>query len=330
MGFLEGLIGLSLTIVTFARVVTLPNRDYGAETLLREDDFSMAGGRLYYLAQGANGKIVSMGPGGEGSRTILGNLNQWPDGIAVDKAAGHIYFTNMRPGSVNRVNMDGKNHTTIYRSSVFKVGKQLELVIEGGQKKLYWADREGQKIMRCNVDGSKVEILVDTSRDTCAGRECKNPVGVAVDRKGGWVYWTQKGAGGTGSIHRVPLNMQAGETAQNRRGKESLLKNLPQPIDLRWVDGLGLYWTDRGTQKGGNSVNKMDAASLSGRTQTAHRATVLVTGLKQGIGIAVDPASRRMWYTDLGGHVYAANLDGTGHRTIATGKGILVGIDYVP
>jgi hypothetical protein len=35
-----------------------------------------------------------------------------------------------------------------------------------------------------------------------------------------------------------------------------------------------------------------------------------------------------MYFTDLGGTVYASNLDGSQERAILTGQGILTGIAY--
>ncbi|KAF2666876.1 YWTD domain-containing protein [Microthyrium microscopicum] len=291
-----------------------------------------AGGMLYFLSQ-SKGAILSMSPTGGTPRTILsGLMTKGPDGITVDKAAGHIYFSNMRPGSIERVNIDGTGRKTIVDTGVFQVGKQIVLVLEDGVKKLYWCAREGQKVMRANVDGSSVEVVIDTSKDKCTGRECKNAVGVAVDTKNGWVYWTQKGAGGTGSIHRAPTKLQAGQTAASRSDIQVVLDKLPEPIDLRWVDGYGLYWTDRGHAEGGNSVSRMQMGAdvQAGKAQFAVKPRPLVEGLNEGIGIAVDPVGQKMWFTELGGRIFQSNLDGTSKSVIATGQGILTGIDYVP
>jgi hypothetical protein len=290
-----------------------------------------SGPRLYYLVQGMNGRIASLSPSGGSPTTVLAGLRNTPDGIAVDKAAGYIYFSNMSPGSIMRTSINGTGLRTLV-SGKFRVGKQLVLVVEGGTKKLYWADREGMKVMRCNIDGSGVETVVDTSRDACTGAQCKHAVGVAVDERNGWVYWTQKGAGGTGSIHRAPTRVGPGEKLAARTGLQTILRGLPEPIDMRWVDGYGLYWTDRGHRAGGNSVNRMkfSAEAIAGKAQFPARPSTLVTGLTEAIGIAVSTAAGKMWFTDLGGHVYQANLDGSGKRTLASGQGIVVGIDYVP
>jgi hypothetical protein len=54
-------------------------------------------------------------------------------------------------------------------------GGQLTFYGQGG--KLYWTDREGMRVMRANLDGSKIETLVDTSHGdlrpgSMDGRRC--------------------------------------------------------------------------------------------------------------------------------------------------------------
>ena len=56
---------------------------------------------------------------------------------------------------------------------------------------------------------------------------------------------------------------------------------------------------------------------------------IVATHLMEGIGIALDPAHNRMFVTDLGGNIYVAALDGSGHRPIRALQGNLTGIAYV-
>jgi hypothetical protein len=48
----------------------------------------------------------------------------------------------------------------------------------------------------------------------------------------------------------------------------------------------------------------------------------------EGIGIALDPGGGHMFVTDLGGNVYAADLDGSNRREILLVQGNLTGIAY--
>src|SRR5260221_1986400 len=122
-------------------------------------------GLLYFL-DGSGGRILSVKPDGSDKKVIVTSAGPIPDGIVVDAEAGHIYWTNMgiptkNDGSIERVDLDGKNRTTIVPKGGTFTPKQLHLEKESG--KLYWCDREGMRVMRCNLDGSQIETLVDSS-----------------------------------------------------------------------------------------------------------------------------------------------------------------------
>jgi len=120
--------------------------------------------RLFFL-DASGGRIVSVNPDGSDKKVIVTAAGPIPDGIVVDAEAGHIYWTNMgnpirNDGSIERVDLDGKNRTTIIPEGATSTPKQLHL--EKESSKLYWCDREGMRVMRSNLDGSKIETLVDT------------------------------------------------------------------------------------------------------------------------------------------------------------------------
>ena len=146
-------------------------------------------GQLFFLDIGA-GRVLSANPDGSDLKTILNEGRKLPDGLVVDAAAGHIYWTNMgnpkrNDGSIVRSDLDGKNMVTIVPPGGTFTPKQLQLEKKSG--KLYWSDREGMRVMRANLDGSRVETLVDTSQgDARPGPDARKwCVGIAVDAKGG-------------------------------------------------------------------------------------------------------------------------------------------------
>jgi hypothetical protein len=51
-------------------------------------------GRLFFLDLGG-GRVFSSNPDGSDLKVIVNEGRRLPDGIAVDVAAGHIYWTNM-------------------------------------------------------------------------------------------------------------------------------------------------------------------------------------------------------------------------------------------
>src|SRR5205809_366274 len=98
--------------------------------------------RLYFL-NASEGRILSVNPDGSDKKVIFTG-GRVPDGIAVDVEASHIYWTNMgnpvkNDGSIERVDLDGKNHNTIVPEGGTFTAKQLHLEKESG--KLYWCDR---------------------------------------------------------------------------------------------------------------------------------------------------------------------------------------------
>ncbi|MFJ5678321.1 YncE family protein [Streptomyces sp. NPDC093097] len=286
--------------------------------------------RLFVLEASSGGRLFSVNPDGS-DKTFLVTGCRIPDGVAVDVAAGHLYWTNMgvppeNDGSIERVDMAGGNRKTIVPDGGTHTPKQLQF--ESAGRRLYWGDREGMRVMCCDLDGSRVETLVQTGEGEDDRRdETRWCVGVAVDPVGGHLYWSQKGPSdaGQGKILRAGIDLPAGEKATERSDIEVLFEGLPEPIDLELDHAQRmLYWTDRGDPPRGNTVNRAPVHPPDGR----HTSEILMTHLMEGIGIALDPDGGRMYVTDLGGSVYAAGLDGSDRQEVLVVQGNLTGIAH--
>ena len=296
-------------------------------------DKSTPSGRLFFLDIGG-GRVLSANPDGSDLKTIINEGRKFPDGLVVDAAAGHIYWTNMgnfkkNDGSIFRSDLDGKNLITIVPPGGTFTPKQVHLEKKSG--KLYWSDREGMRVMRANLDGSKVETLVDTSEgDPRPGPDARKwCVGIAVDTEGGKFYWTQKGPdnAGEGRISRANIEIPQGQSPANRTDIELLYENLPEPIDLDLdLANRTLYWTDRGDAPRGNTVNRAPMDRLPGNHKEPE---ILFTHLEEGIGLALDLKGGRMFITDFAGSLRSANLDGSNQKTLLFAEGNLTGIAYV-
>src|ERR1700733_1425278 len=73
--------------------------------------------RLFFLSA-SSGQVFSANPDGSNLKVIVSEGRRLPDGIVVDLAAGHLYWTNMgnpsaNDGSIERANLDGKNLTHV-------------------------------------------------------------------------------------------------------------------------------------------------------------------------------------------------------------------------
>ena len=288
-------------------------------------------GRLFFL-EASGGRIHSANADGS-DRKVIVTGGRVPDGIVVDVEAGHIYWTNMgvptkNDGSIERADLDGQNRKTIVPEGATFTPKQLHLEKKAG--KLYWCDREGMRLMRANLDGSKIETLVDPSKgETRPGTDqTKWCVGITVDPDRGQIYWTQKGPddAGKGRIFRAKIDIPEGETAANRTDIELLFDALPEPIDLELdLKSRLIYWTDRGDPPRGNTVNR---ASMDADFSKHPASDILLTHLMEGIGIALNFKGDRMFLTDLAGTIYSAKLDGTEKKPLLVAQGNLTGIAY--
>jgi hypothetical protein len=289
-----------------------------------------AGGRLFVLDLSA-GNILSMRSDGS-DRTVIVTGCRHPDGIVADVEAGHIYWTdmgvpNLNDGSIERADVDGRNRKTVVAEGGTFTPKQIHLDKKTG--KLYWSDREGMRVMRSNLDGSKIETLVQTGLGEADRRDARNwCVGIAVDAERGYIYWTQKGPddAGQGRILRANVEIPKGENAADRSDIEVLFDGLPEPIDLELdLGSRAMYWTDRGDPPRGNTVNR---AAMDAEPSTREAPEILSTHFMEAIGIALDVKGQRMFLTDFGGSVYSAGLDGSNRKTLLYAQGNLTGIAY--
>jgi hypothetical protein len=296
-------------------------------------------GKLYILQYRPGGEIIEMDPDGGSRRTLLGDLLGNVDGITVDKRTKTVYWTNMGPasgptegeffqadGSIECIGLNGANRRVLVGHGLTVTPKQV--AADFGAGFLYWCDREGMRVMRSNLDGSYVTVLVRNGVFPADSHDVmRHCVGIAVDPVNRYIYWTQKGPpdGGKGRIFRAGLELPADQQPENRADIELLIDHLPEPIDLE-LDSKNnlLYWTDRGNLDGGNSLNRARIG-----TKRLENYEVLATGLQEGIGLAIDHANQRAFTTELGGEVRVAPLEAKAQFTTIAKLGILTGIAYV-
>ncbi|GAB3867480.1 hypothetical protein GCM10028801_41600 [Nocardioides maradonensis] len=248
--------------------------------------------------------------------TFLADAGARPDGIVV--RGGSAYWTTMgRPtftpgeppsektsdythvnGGVHAIDLDGTHLRDVVPVGAITTGKQLACDGEW----LYWSDREGCRVSRVRLDGTGLSDLV--VRDPAEGIDAQC-VGVTVDPANGHLYWTQKGPakGGRGRIFRCSL--EAPEDPAVRSDIETLWDGLPEPIDLELSDGW-LYWTDRGAAPDGNTLNR---APIPGPGERGQAPEILVDGLREAIGLAVDTTRGWAHVSDLGGTITSVALE---------------------
>ncbi len=165
----------------------------------------MSSGKLYILQYRPGGEIIEMDPDGGNRRTLLGNLLDNVDGIIIDRTTKTLYWTNMGPaigpregeffqsdGSIECIGLSGANRHKLVGHGLTVTPKQLTADFDAGF--LYWCDREGMRVMRSNLDGSNVTVLVRNGVFPADSQDVmRHCVGIAVDPVNRYIYWTQKG-----------------------------------------------------------------------------------------------------------------------------------------
>ncbi|KAK5690318.1 hypothetical protein LTS12_028812 [Elasticomyces elasticus] len=237
------------------------------------------------------GRVIKYNPETKAMETLVSGQSL-PDGIDISKQTGRIFWSNMgsspstSDGSIHSANLDGNDLRTVLSPGMTHTPKQLVVDDRPDAQKVYFSDREGMRIHRCNYDGSDHQILLQTGSLSNKAE----PVGPSK--------------AGKGRIFRAGLEIPAGETAENRSDVEVLLEHLPEPIDLGIdLESEVLYWTDRGEHPLGCSLNKV---SVSGDTVKQEDMTILARHFHEPIGLKLD-AKKQVIVVDLGGGVYRVN-----------------------
>ncbi|EOA91933.1 uncharacterized protein SETTUDRAFT_40835 [Exserohilum turcica Et28A] len=267
--------------------------------------------RLYILdaslssSNHSAGRILSCHTDGSSLQPIISGLSTLPDGLAIDHATNSMWWTNMG-------------------SALSSNSGSIETASLDGSRTLYWCDREGMKVMRMPLDTEDPEILISTGDPHAAADACETRnwcVGIAVDERRGWLYWTQKGAskGNAGAILRARIEKPA--------VKETLFEALPEPIDLELdVENAVLYWTDRGDPPRGNTLNR---AFVGGGEEPVGAVEILASRFHETIGLALDLESSVAYVSDLAGGVYAVDLQTRKKKVLFPELGDLTGIALV-
>jgi hypothetical protein len=293
--------------------------------------------RIILLSVGPESRVLSIATDGSDMKVLVDNLVAKPDGVTIDPINRHLFYTFMGivrqgedffeiDGYIERANLDGGERKVIVPVGQVFTPKQITFDAISGR--IYWCDREGMRVMSSRTDGSNLAVHVQTgTTDEHRQDRRRHCVGVSVDPTGGFLYWTQKGKpnGNEGRILRAPLGVVPDDPA-TRTDIEVLLEGLPEPIDLEWDGESGmLYWTDRGDPPKGNTLNR--ARIIDGKA-TDHE--IILAGLEEGIGLALDRRGRRIFVGDLGSHLRVVDLDRPGEgRIIFQGQGKLTGIAYL-
>ncbi|KAI0404245.1 3-hydroxyacyl-CoA dehydrogenase [Xylaria palmicola] len=243
-------------------------------------------------------------------------------------------------GAVFSCDLGGSARRTILPPGAVHTPKQL--IVDDLSSKLYMSDREGMRVLRCNLDGSDLEVLIKTgdfNRVEERSDQTRWCIGICLSNSTGKMYWTQKGPskGNRGRIFRANINLSPGEDAESRTDIECVLHNLPEPIDLA-IDEKDskLFWTDRGEFPVGNSINVVSLDQLrpvehddSPPSWPGRDYELLIRNLHEPVGIKLDFYNKHIYATNLGGTICRFDFDGGNKKILYENQGSFAGITLV-
>ncbi len=233
---------------------------------------------LYWSSYTSSGAVRLGDLGGFGADDLFTGESS-PEGVAIDAAAGKIYWADTTTGVIRVANLDGTGATDLYTGESSPSG----VAIDPAAGLIYWADAvSGSGSIRVgNLDGS-------AAARTLFARE-SYPVGVTIDPAAGKIYW------GSYDTFKIRVGNLDGTGAADLFTGE----NYPTQLAIDPAAGK-LYWTNEFA--GNVRVGNLDGTG----------ATNLYTGEGDVGGVAIDPTAGKIYWTDWNlGTVRVGSLDGT-------------------
>ena len=119
-----------------------------------------------------------------------------PSGMAIDPVAGKIYWANAGNNTISVANLDGSEATNLDTTGA-TVAVPAAVAIDPAANRIYWSNFNqnnntiDDRISYANLDGTGNGGDLDTGAATVA-----DPIGVAIDRTTGKIYWGNSNSGG--------------------------------------------------------------------------------------------------------------------------------------
>ncbi len=187
--------------------------------------------------------------------------------------------------------------------------------------RLFVLELSGNRIFSVNPDGSDRKVIV---------HECRMPDGIAVDVKGGHIYWTNMGVPNLndGSIERADLD--------GRNRKTIVPKGTtftPKQLQLDRQNGK-LYWCDREGMRVMRA--NVDGSAVETLVQTGTSDSDRRDQTRWCVGIAVDAGRGQIYWTQKGeddaglGRIFRANIETQAGQSASNRTDIEVLFDGLP
>jgi hypothetical protein len=261
-----------------------------------------AADRVYW---GNNAKISFANLDGSGGADL--NTGGAPvngaEGLAIDSAAGRLYWGNYSPGTsdIRFANLDGSGGGGQLNTTGAQPAEQWGLAIDPVGGRMYWARSDGHVISFARLDGGGGADLPTTGATT------NSPEGVAIDVASGRIYWGDY----PDKISFARLDGSGGGNLNTTGATVDGVNSMALDVAAGRI-----YWANQNA----NSISFARLDGSGGSDLTITGATV-----DNPIGIAVDPVAGKVYWANSGttSTISFANLDGSGGGTVnSTGANV--------
>ncbi len=251
-----------------------------------------AGARIYWSNESGAVRFASVD--GSGGTTLFG-VEGGPCGVALDPAAGKVYWTNFFSGEIRTANLDASGTA----STLFTDAGVCGVALDRTAGKIYWANYNASTIRVANLDGTGVAATL------FAEPPGSGPSGLVIDRVAGKIYWTDQNSDQV----RV-ANLDGSGAASTLFGPAEAGVS---PVGLAIDSTAGkVYWA--ALRSGEIRVGSLDGSGVP---------STLFAGEEGPAGVALDATAGKLyWANFFDGRIRTGNLDGSGSpATVLQGEG---------
>jgi DNA-binding beta-propeller fold protein YncE len=277
---------------------------------------ALAGGRVYWANDGSTTSRISFANlDGSGGGDLAGATGGAPRGVAIDVAAGKVYWT--KPGNtatdgrISFANLDGSGGGGGYLDTTgATVNHPNAAAIYPAAGRIYWANEWGDRISFANLDNTGGGDLI------VIGATVEEPIAPMVDPGSGRIYWAN-----ANPINVISFASLDGSGSGDLNTGDATVAN-PHGLALDPVAGR-IYWANVGvgTRRTGQGISYTSLDGSGGGNLNTAGATV-----NAPVGVAIDPAARRIyWANQAGNEISFADLDGGGGGDLRTPGATLKG-----
>lgn len=256
-----------------------------------------AGARYVYWTGYDSGELLRTDVDGGAAEVVVASAGTNPNGVAVDRATGRIFWAVRGNNEIRSVLPDGSDGQTLNVTGA-TIEQPVGVAIDARTQRIYWANAvSAGTIGWAALDGSGGGNL------NTGSAVIESPQGVALDTIVGRLYWANTTAG----------TEMTGWTSLDGSGVSGNLGGpaIATPVGLAFSWELNrIFWADYG----GGDTTAVDVTTGSSAAVSSFPVSTGGAG-----GVTLDAATGRLYISGYNNStIFAINADGSGGGQVIT------------